>query len=63
MSVGVTVTGGALAASVALGGALYARLTATLDQNVQTLREVSQMVARHDEAIQTLKRYTLEPLN
>ena len=62
MSVGVTVTGATLAASVALGGALYARLTDTLDQNVQTLREVSQVVARHDEAIDTLKFYVLEPL-
>lgn len=62
MSAGVTITGAALAASVTLGGALYARLTATLDQNVQTLRDVSQVVARHDEAIDTLKLYVLEPL-
>jgi hypothetical protein len=54
------ITGVALTAAVTLGGALYARITVTLDNTAQTLFDVSRMVERHEEAISTLKTYTLE---
>lgn len=49
------VAGAALAASLTLGGALYDRLTDTLDKTAQTLQEVAKTVAVNQSEIQNLK--------